>query len=707
MPKLRLGIDVGGTFTDVVAIDALSRELVASVKVPTTHDAPEGVAAGIVAGIRELFARHGIDPADVAFIAHSTTQATNALLEGDVARVAVIGLLRGITPLARAQMRFPPVPLAPGALFSPRFSFHRAVEDAVADVEGNSDVEAVAVSMPFAVDKPADEERVVAYARSRGAAATAGHEVSSMYGLRARTRTAALNAAILPKMTRTAQMTAEAVDRATIAVPLMIMRSDGGVMDVREIERRPILTLLSGPAAGVAGALLHENVTDGIFVEVGGTSADCSAIRAGMPQMRPARVGGHRTMLRTLDVRTLAIGGGSMVRADAHSIVDVGPRSAHIAGLHYVCFSDPSLLEGARIERVRPTAHDPDDYVAVVAADGTRMALTTTCAANMLDEVPEGAFARGNAEAAKRGFEILARETGADATSLATAVLEKAAAKILSTVRELIADYELDPQTLTVVGGGGGAGAIVPFAARRSHFDFRLARNAEVISPIGVALALVREVVERTVVAPTPEQIVAIRREAQDAVVASGASPDRVEVTVEIDPQRNLVRATATGATEMSETAAHGVRSAAERIRIAARLMRVEPPSVRIAGETPLLTVYEAQRPVKTRFGRHATLRDLRVLDERGVARLSLRDAAVTQTIAGDVQRVLPQAIENGTNFGDVGRALPDLYLLHGGRIADFSGLASAVQAAALAAEELTGRDSAAPVVILTAKRNA
>ena len=85
------------------------------------------------------------------------------------------------------------------------------------------------------------ESIAVAYARSRGVDATSGHDVSAAYGLRARTRTAALNAAILPKMVRTARMTAAAVERAAIPAPLMVMRSDGGVMDVREVERRPIL----------------------------------------------------------------------------------------------------------------------------------------------------------------------------------------------------------------------------------------------------------------------------------------------------------------------------------------------------------------------------------------------------------------------------------------------------------------------------------
>lgn len=707
--KLRLGIDVGGTFTDVVAVDAQTRTVAARVKLPTTHTAPEGVAAGIIAGIQAIFEQSGVSAAEVAFIAHSTTQATNALLEGDVADVGVLGLLDGFGVLARLQMRFPRLELAPGVPFEARFAFARAgisAHDALAQLRGGG-AQAIAVSQAFAVDRPDAETAVVADAKALGLYATAGHEVSSMYGLRARTRTAALNAAILPKMVRTARMTDDAVKRAAISAPLMVMRSDGGVMDVREMERRPILTLLSGPAAGVAGALLHENVTDGIFIEVGGTSADCSAIRAGMPQMRPARVGGHRTMLRTLDVRTLGIAGGSMIRINERNIVDVGPRSAHIAGLKYASFVRPELFDGARIEHIRPTEHDTPDYAAIVARDGTRIALTPTCASNMLGYVPEAAFARGDAQAARRGFEVLAAHLNGDPEQLARDLLDIASGKVIATVNELIADYELDRETLVVVGGGGGAAALVPYTAQRTGVEFRLARDAEVISPIGVALALVREVVERTIVDPSPEDILRIRREAQDAVVAAGASPERVEVAVEIDTQRNLVRATASGASELAESASHKVEDETSLGAIAASLMRGSAEDVRCIAQTDALLAFERTRTVRGRFGRARVVRDLRVLDRMGVGRLALRDAFVRQSRGADALSDLRAAVEDATAFGDVGRALPDIYVLHGARIADFSGLASAEQAAALAEEELAGRDADAPVVILTASRPA
>ncbi len=696
--KLRVGIDVGGTFTDVVAIDAATRELVARVKVPTTHDAERGVADGIVAGIEQLLADSHVDSASVAFIAHSTTQATNALLEGDLARVGVLGLLDGLAWLSRQQMRFRAFSVSSGAVFAPQFAFVRpgdghALRGAV-DRLIDAGAQVVAASESFGVDRPEHESAAVAYARERGIEATSGHDVSSAYGLRSRTRTAAINAAILPTMVRTARMTAQAVERAAIPAPLMVMRSDGGVMDVREVGRRPILTLLSGPAAGIAGALLYERLSDGIFIEVGGTSSDCSVIRNGRPQMQPAVIGGHRTMLRTLDVRTLGIGGGSMLRLDGGGIVDVGPRSAHIAGCAYACFVAPEVIEGARVELIAPTPQDRADHVVLLTPSGARIALTVTCAANFTGEIPEGTFARGNGESARRGFELLAQYTGGNALALAQRVLALAVAKLRAATDALARDYALDEEHITLVGGGGGCGAIVPHLAAAMKLSYRIARDAEVIAPIGVALALVRDVVERTIVSPSPQEIARIRREAADRVIAAGAAPERVVVEIEIDTQRNKVTATASGATALVEAAAGDACSEPERVAIAAQSFACNAVELHAIELTAALSGYERRR-------------DLRVIDERGVVRLALRDYRLTRTTAAGVEPHVRDAVETATQFGDVGRALPALYLLRGARIAAYEGLTNTDQAVALAIEEVEGCAPDESIVILIEPRSA
>lgn len=711
MSALRVGIDVGGTFTDVVVVDAATRAIVARIKVPTTHDAPEGVAAGIVAGLERALAAPGVDAARIAFIAHSTTQATNALLEGDVARVGIVGLHGAFGFFARRQLRVPPIVLAENATFAPTIVYARATDDAaieraVATLVADG-VDAIVASEAFGVDRPRAERRTVALARERGIAATAGHEVATTHGLRARTRTAALNAAILPRMVRTSQMTAGAVAAAGIGVPLMIMRSDGGVMEVGEVARRPILTMLSGPAAGIAGALLHENVTDGIFIEVGGTSADCSVIRRGQPQMRPARVGGHRTMLRTLDVRTLAIAGGSVVRIDAEALGigalwGVGPRSAHIAGLAYACFVEPSSFAGARIVFVRPQPGDRDDCVALVLRDGRRVALTPTCAANLLGYVREIDFSRGDAESARIAFALVGDRIGVSGDDLARAVLERATDIVRATIDELVADYDLVAADVELVGGGGGAAAIVPFVAERLGLRHRIARDAEVISPLGVALALVRDVVERTIVAPTPDDVVRVRREAIDRVIAAGAAPDLVEVVVDIDARRNLVRATATGAT--AAVASDGIAPIAtdeENRSAAARTLRVDVAALTRVAAVGDFTVFDAPQ-AKSR-----DLREACVVDARGVVRLALRRATVRLATVATLARALDAALEAATAFGDVGRALPEIHLVYGKRLVDLGTLAEAAQVLALAGEEVRGLDPASFVAIVAATRDA
>jgi hypothetical protein len=204
--------------------------------------------------------------------------------------------------------------------------------------------------------------------------------------------------------------------------------------------------------------------------------------------------------------------------------------------------------------------------------------------------------------------------------------------------------------------------------------------------------------VERTIVNPTPDDILRLRRQAQDAVIAAGAAPENVQVAIEIDSQRNIVRAIASGAAEIAETSAQTEQTPEELRASAARLLRCDTADVREAAATNLLAVFECVKGKR---------RDLRVLDRTGVGRLALRDAAVRSTTAGSALSDLALAIETETSFGDVGRALPEIYVVHGARIADFSGLASADQAQALAQEELAGRDPSDPVVILTSRRMA
>lgn len=712
--KVRIGIDVGGTFTDVVVVDNDSREVVSQLKVPTTHSAAEGVALGIINAIERVLDELKISPDAVIFIAHSTTQATNALLEGDVAQVGVIGLGSGLEALkAKIDTRIPPIELAPNRFLKPQHEFvssknfdEKTIEQIIENFR-NRGAEVVAVSEAFGVDRIETEERIANLARAKGLLATSGHEVSTLYGLRTRTRTAVLNGAILPKMIHTATMTDECVRRAKIRAPLMIMRSDGGVMSVEEVHRRPIMTMLSGPAAGIAGALMYEKISDGIFIEVGGTSADISVIRDGSPQTKAARVGGHRTYLNTLDVRTLAIAGGSMIREKNGAIVDVGSRSAHIAGLAYASFQKPEIFRNAKLVHLRPTTHDTDDYTAIECESGEKFSLTPTCAANLLGIIPDGAFAKGNADAARAAFQPLAEKINLSVEEAARKVLEISCKKVEKQIEELIHEYNLDRQTVELVGGGGGAASLIPFTGTLMNLPAKLAKKAEVISTIGVALAMVRDTIERNITNPTPEQILQVRREASEAVVKIGAVPESVEVQIEVDTRRSIVRATAFGTTELKKDDGAEQTSGLEGAKsAAARSLKTETKNVVLAAEIAGFYVFTREILTKTFFGLFTNRwLAVRVLDKTGVVRLQRGNAEIHETYVENITRDLENVINKLTDFGDAGRALPDIHLLVGARLVNLSGLAELAQVSALAQTELENLTADEKIVIVASPR--
>ncbi|MFH0989353.1 MAG: hydantoinase/oxoprolinase family protein [bacterium] len=691
--RIKIGIDVGGTFTHAVALDADTLSLIGKEMVPTTHTASEGVARGVVDSLHRLLHSAAIKPKEVALIAHSTTQATNALLEGDVARVGIIGMAKGIEGWrARGQTNVSDIELAPGKFLSTRHRFidtSEAINEAV--IQKNLDeliaegAEVFVASEAFGVDNPGNEQRVVEYIRGKGFLATAASEISQLYGLRVRTRTAVINASMLVKMLQTAEMTEKAVRESGITSPLMIMRSDGGIMDLNEMRRRPILTMLSGPAAGVAAALMFVKISDGLFLEVGGTSTDISIIRNGRPMIRSAEVGGHRLYMKTLDIRTVGIGGGSMPRLRGSAIIDVGPRSAHIAGLKYIGFANPASLRTLSLHLIAPRLGDPKDYMSI-ASDGSakpEYSFTTTEAANSLGLIKQ--YGKAISESLTLWSAWLTAEFGKSIEEISKAILDLASDKVISILKKFIEEYKLHKEHITLVGGGGGAEVIVPYTAQRLGVQYSIAEHTEVISAIGVALGMIRDTIERSVLSPTDADIVNIRQEAIQSVLQMGAAAESIEVRIEVDKKRKRLSATASGAPELRTGKFESTPRSADELKIIVAGTCPEGSEIRCISETEFLKAFEGRITKKRFFGLIKEERvSVRIIDHEGVMRLKLNRGVIYPSTSNTLPSLLNHLIDEYTIYGDAGGLNPDIFILSGGRIIDLSGLANKDQILAL-----------------------
>jgi N-methylhydantoinase A len=696
---LRVGVDVGGTFTKAVAVDADGGLLRAHCTVPTTHRAHGGVTAGVADALRGLLAGLGEERTAVGYVAFSTTQAMNALLEGDVAPVGVIGVGAGreLRAVGR-RTRIGSVKLAPGR------ELH--TEHELIDASGGIDAaelraalerlaargcESIAVGGAYAVDDPEQELRIAAAARELGMPACCGHELSGTYGLETRTVSAAINAAVLPVVELTASVVEGALDAAGVEAPLLVLRGDGGAMSTESFRRRPSFTVGSGPAAGVAAALHQLGVADALVLECGGTSSNVSIVRNGRPVLRSIRVMGRPTSIRSVDSWVVGAAGGSMARLRRRRIAEVGPRSAHIAGLPYACFAPREELLGGqlRLEAIAPRVGDPEEYACVIAGE-RRYALTATCAANALGLVPESAHAHG--EAVLAAFAVLGRRLRVAPEEAAQALLDAAVEKVAAAAREARRAHEL-PEDAPLVALGGAADALAPEVARRLGVELVRPDHPEVLSSIGAALSLVRSEVVRTA-SPTEGDAArrAAVRQAERECVESGASPATISTEASYEAGEGVVRAVATGAVQL-EAGAAARRPVGEeqRRRAAAAALRLPAERLSLLAGNDFYRVYR---------GGEECGGNVAVVDPLGGVPLAEKAKYVLVGEGDDFLTRLGAAVEDASVNLGVAAMLPRVSLVSGSRIVDLSDARQPEEILSAAERQLAEHDGATVAVL-------
>ncbi len=554
--KIRLGIDVGGTFTKAIAIDIASGSFIGSTTVPTTHNSERGVAEGIILVLRELMKNYHIQRSEIELISHSTTQAVNALLEGDTAKVGIIGMGVGLEKsnvVKRTNIKNIELSLNKHLHTCYRFldtSKYLEKDEVISAILAlkHEGAKVLVVSEAYGVDDPSNEQYVMT---NSDIPVTAGHELTGIYGLEIRTVTAAINAGIMPKAISTAKYVENVVRQENINCPIMIMKGDGGVTDIDTFKNKPILTILSGPAASVAGALLHSHILHGVFIEIGGTSTNISIIKNGKPEIRYVTIMDHPTCIRSVDVRVAGVAGGSLIRIAKNRIIDVGPRSAHIAGLKYSCFVEPKELENARIITFKPNENDPADYICIQTHDNKKIAITNTCAANALGLIMKEDYAFGNRVSAIRSLSLLGEKMGISYQEAAEMVLDFSIKKIFQIMDPMIKEYQLIENKTILIGGGGGASVLVPHMAAKRKFHYQIAKNAEVVSSIGVAAAMIYEEIEKTIDKPGSNDVSNIIDDIKKRALDRGAVPESISIQTEYVNERSLLRAIATGSVEL------------------------------------------------------------------------------------------------------------------------------------------------------------
>ncbi|MFY9301008.1 MAG: hydantoinase/oxoprolinase family protein [Candidatus Nitrosotenuis sp.] len=702
--RIRVGIDVGGTFTKAVAIDIKTGQIIGKSTIPTTHKAQKGVSEGIVQALTNLLAETKIEISEIELIAHSTTQAINALLEADTAKVGIIAM--GVTPEKNDVIKRT---LLQDAKFNSDQTLkteHVFVDTAHLISESeikqtitelkNKGVQVIVATEAFGVDDPSNEMFVMKNAIISNLPATASHEISGIYGLEIRTLTAAINASVLPKTFEVANFVEAAMRDAGVKAPLMIMKGDGGVTNMETFRTKPILTILSGPAASVAGALLYLKVTNGIFVEVGGTSTNICIIKNGKPEVRYVTIKDHPTCIRSMDVRILGVAGGSMIKLKDRRVWKVGPRSAHIAGMRYACFADPEVLKKGKITLVKPKESDVDPYVAI-HCDGETFAITNTCAANALGMIGKNDYSYADQKSAKIAMEVLGREIGVSGPEVAMSIIQTASFEITKAISKILKEFKMDKTKTQVIGGGGGASVLVPFVAKQLGIPYTKAEHAEVISSIGVASSMIQEEIEHTITNPTPHQISELHKKMHVIMMDRGAVPESIMINSEYIAEKSLLRVSATGNVELdSSENARNVFTLDEALLRASEMMNIGKDLVELSFETDHYFVFighVSEKKLFSKKNKHHVL----ALDRFGRQKLLLKNAKIFQGGKISILEELDDFLESRQS-----EIAPQVYLLNNLKLVDFSSLTSASHILSAVREELESSEKAAIIVELS-----
>ena len=334
---LVIGLDTGGTFTDAALLDTGAGAVIGTGKSLTTR---QDLSIGVGGAIDRVLEAFDGDASDIGLVSLSTTLATNAVVEGVGGRVCLIMIgfdesALGRADLARALGQDKVFFIAGGHSpdGSPQARLDEAaIHAAISDTEG--DISAFAVAGHFATRNPDHERRVRDLLLELGSApVTCSHEMSSSLGGPRRALTAVLNARLINLLDRLVAATESIMAERGLACPLMVVKGDGSLLQADYARSRPVETVLSGPAASLAGAAFLAGTKTALVADIGGTTTDIALLQNGAPRLKAdgALVGGWQTMVEAADIRTCGLGGDSEVRPVSRGTaggLTLGPRRA-------------------------------------------------------------------------------------------------------------------------------------------------------------------------------------------------------------------------------------------------------------------------------------------------------------------------------------------------------------------------------------------